>query len=681
MSATTATVSITGSVGAHASTDSVNNLTINFLGAAFSGGSAAGVGNASYSQLKINFNDPYQLIYYDAVDTTCDTYTTWQPFYLEGSNYAYPFGLWYYGYNYDGDPANYTFKLETYTQPALCTGTTPPGNLIPLSANGPIGSTSQYWCLGGTYGGQHTITGPSYISWNGRTAYVGFQFLYHGYTVYGWMRLQVNSSGTSVTLLDYAWDQDPRNTILAGQKTSSGTAPTITTQPVSKTVNVGQTATFSVVATGTTPLSYQWYKNGVAMSGATSSSYTTPATTSSDNDAIFYVRVSNSYGSVSSNSVTLTVVSGTAPTITTQPVSKTVNVGQTATFSVVATGTTPLSYQWYKNGVAMSGATSSSYTTPATTSSDNGTTFYVVISNSAGSVTSNTVTLTVTSSTAFITVVSPNGGEQWQRGTTQTIRWSSSGVTNVKIELLKAGVLNKTIVSSTAASTGSYNWAISSTQGVRSDYTVRVTSTSSSSIKDVSDAYFSIISTSVTAPTITTQPVSKTVNAGQTATFSVVATGTTPLSYQWYKNSVAISGATAASYTTPATTSADNGAKFYVVVSNSAGSITSNTVTLTVTSTPSTLAVISPNGGEQWARGYTYTIRWTAPSTTSYIDIALYRGSTFVQWITWYLPASTGSYSWKIPTSLAADSTYKIMIVDYYTRTLTDYSDGPFQLY
>jgi hypothetical protein len=84
------------------------------------------------------------------------------------------------------------------------------------------------------------------------------------------------------------------------------------------------------------------------------------------------------------------------------------------------------------------------------------------------------------------------------------------------------------------------------------------------------------------APTITTQPADKTVTAGQTATFSVVAAGTAPLSYQWQKNAADITGATAASYTTPVTTTADSGELFRVVVSNSAGNITSNTATLTV---------------------------------------------------------------------------------------------------
>ena len=95
---------------------------------------------------------------------------------------------------------------------------------------------------------------------------------------------------------------------LVSQASSSApVAPSLTTQPANQTVTAGQTASFSVAATGTAPLSYQWRKNGVAMSGATSFSYTTPVATSSDNGAQFTVLVSNNVGSVTSNSVTLTV--------------------------------------------------------------------------------------------------------------------------------------------------------------------------------------------------------------------------------------------------------------------------------------------------------------------------------------------------------------------------------------
>jgi hypothetical protein len=91
---------------------------------------------------------------------------------------------------------------------------------------------------------------------------------------------------------------------------------------------------------------------------------------------------------------------------------------------------------------------------------------------------------------------------------------------------------------------------------------------------------------SAAAPSITSQPTNQTVTIGQTATFSVTAAGTTPLTYQWQKGTTAIAGATSTSYTTAATTTADNGSQYSVVVSNATGTATSNTATLTVTAVP-----------------------------------------------------------------------------------------------
>ena len=96
-----------------------------------------------------------------------------------------------------------------------------------------------------------------------------------------------------------------------------------------------------------------------------------------------------------------------------------------------------------------------------------------------------------------------------------------------------------------------------------------------------------------TAPSITAQPANTTVTVGQTASFSVGAAGTSPLTYQWRKNTANVSGATGTSYTTPATTSGDNGAKFDVVVSNANGSMTSSAAVLTVTATGATLQSIA----------------------------------------------------------------------------------------
>jgi hypothetical protein len=178
-------------------------------------------------------------------------------------------------------------------------------------------------------------------------------------------------------------------------------APSLTAQPASVAVTVGQSASFSVSASGTAPISYQWRKNSGNISGANAASYTTPATTAADNGAKFDVVVSNSAGSITSTQATLTVTAAAvAPTITTQPANQTVTAGQTATFSVTAAGTAPLTYQWQKNAADIPNATAASYTTPVTTTADSGELFRVVVSNTAGNITSNSAVLTVNPGTS-----------------------------------------------------------------------------------------------------------------------------------------------------------------------------------------------------------------------------------------------------------------------------------------
>jgi hypothetical protein len=194
---------------------------------------------------------------------------------------------------------------------------------------------------------------------------------------------------------------DATDSLLAISLNGNGmTTLAITAQPVSQSVVTGQTATFSVVAAGTGTLTYQWKKSGTAIGGATASSYTTPATTNSDNGAQFSVVVTDGSGNLTSNSATLTVsASAVAPSITSQPANQAVKAGQTAVFSVTATGTSPITYQWKKNGTAISGAVSASYTTPATAASDNNEQFTVTVANSVSNVSSNAATLTVNAAT------------------------------------------------------------------------------------------------------------------------------------------------------------------------------------------------------------------------------------------------------------------------------------------
>jgi formylglycine-generating enzyme required for sulfatase activity len=189
-------------------------------------------------------------------------------------------------------------------------------------------------------------------------------------------------------------------------------APSITTQPSSRTIASGQTATLTVTASGTTPLTYRWFRGAVGTTaspvGTNSASFTTPALTTTTN---YWVRVSNPVGDVNSSLVTVTV--GTPPSITTQPASSAITSGSTATLTVTATGTAPLSYQWYQGAVGTTttpiGTNSASFTTPALTAT---TSYWVKVSNSAGNVNSSLVTVTVGSSTQADLALIPAGSFQ-----------------------------------------------------------------------------------------------------------------------------------------------------------------------------------------------------------------------------------------------------------------------------
>jgi hypothetical protein len=108
-------------------------------------------------------------------------------------------------------------------------------------------------------------------------------------------------------------------------------------------------------------------------------------------------------------------------------------------------------------------------------------------------------------------------------------------------------------------------------------------------------------------PKITTQPVSRTVTAPAPATFSVVASGS-KLSYQWLQNGANITGATLASYTTPATTTAMSGAKYLVAVSNGGGTLQSSVVTLTVVAAPQKITINPTTTAPQATVGTAYSL-------------------------------------------------------------------------
>ncbi len=404
--------------------------------------------------------------------------------------------------------------------------------------------------------------------------------------------------------------------------TGAAVAPAITVQPVSQSILTGQTASFSVAAIGTPPLNYQWQSNGSPISGATASAYTTPPETTLASGAQFTVVVSNSTGSITSTAATLTVTtSPLAPSITTQPANQTIFAGQTATFSIIANGTSPLSYQWQKNGIGISGANSASYTTPAETTSNNGALFSVIVSNSAGTFTSNNATLTVNPDPVAPSITSQPASLTITAGETATFSVTATGTAPLSYQWNHNGT------AITGATSPTYTTPVETTSSNGAQFSV-VVSNSAGTV--TSNTATLTVNPGAVAPSITSQPANQTITVGQTAAFSVTATGTAPLSYQWNHNGTAISGATSSSYTTPAETTSANGAQFTVVVGNSAGSVTSNAATLTVnaaapgTLTPSTTSLTfgNVNVGSTSALNVNFTNSGSSNITVSSVTIS-----------------------------------------------------------
>ncbi len=176
--------------------------------------------------------------------------------------------------------------------------------------------------------------------------------------------------------------------------------PVITTQPQNQVALPGAPATFSVVATGTGPLFYQWYFNNQGIQGANSATFTL-ASAGNAYVGNYSVAVYNDGGAVVSNVATF-MLGVTNPTITTQPTGLTVAAGASFTLNVVASGNS-LTYQWYINGTSLPGATSSSLTISNAQAANAGS-YTVLVSNSAGAVSSGSAPVTVTA------VASSGGG-------------------------------------------------------------------------------------------------------------------------------------------------------------------------------------------------------------------------------------------------------------------------------
>jgi hypothetical protein len=357
----------------------------------------------------------------------------------------------------------------------------------------------------------------------------------------------------------------------------------IQAQPVGQSVCTGGGLTLTVSANYAT--SYQWNLNGSPIPGATSHSYTVSQATSV-NAGNYTVTVTNLAGTVTSSLVTVAVAS-----ITSNPTSLSIYATQTATFSVAATGQNPFIYQWYQippggtTGVAIPGATSSLYTTPATDASYNGAKYYATVMDACGApIDSNSATLTVKTGNVPPTITTQPVSQSVVAGGTASLTVVASGSPTLIYQWYRVPAGQATGVSIAGAASGSY--------------TVPSSATTASNDQDsyyvmVSNPYGQAVSQRATLAVgngilITSQPATAYANQGSPATFRVTATSNLPLTYQWYRahpgssTFTPIGGATNSTYTLDPAAIADSGSVFYVVVSNGTTSVTSNSAALFV---------------------------------------------------------------------------------------------------
>jgi pectate lyase len=289
---------------------------------------------------------------------------------------------------------------------------------------------------------------------------------------------------------------------------SSATPPSIDLQPTDASALTGDSASFSVLAGGSQPLSYQWYFNtNTPLDGGTNAALTL---TNLDltNSGAYSVLVSNAVGWVLSSNALLTVTAPVAPAIVTAPQNVTVLPGGTAVFSVAAGGSLPLSYQWYKApSTLIASATDTTLTLTNVQEEDAGS-YYVVVSNRVTAIQSASATLSV--------------------------------------------------------------------------------------------------NTNPVAPSFTTQPASQVALIGSTTIFEAIVSGTAPISFQWFRNGVPITNANAATLSLTNVQPALSGT-YTLLASNRVGTATSAAATLTVTAyIPITPSAYNLTGFAQGATGGGY---------------------------------------------------------------------------
>lgn len=421
------------------------------------------------------------------------------------------------------------------------------------------------------------------------------------------------TTGKQSELLEWTGTLHPSNSYYIGVWSVSGSTnfkvtleslPILLTATTSdQTVLEGQDVTFSVQADGEGPLTYQWFRADSPIQGANQDRLLVENASMVDDSVEYAVIVTDSFNNMTVASATLTVVEAPDPvTITRHPADQTVTEGGLASFSVSAVGTGDLRYQWFSDNRPIEGANSSSLSIEQVSISDSSKAFSVMVIDDNGSIDSDFALLRVERENPS-PVSSLGIGKGLLDHTRQTgpssarhdftsltdgehsIFLSWTGDANLNLEVFEAdgtplnsaiNGFNPLVWSGDLEADTAYYVLLRSTQG-STDYALFI------------EASISI--------SIDRQPAAVSVIQGGDAAFSVSASGSGDLAFQWFADGDRLNGETADSLTVLAAELFEDGTRFTVEVTNGFETVLSNPAVLSV---EAALSAISVTASETW---------------------------------------------------------------------------------
>ncbi|HEX9983871.1 MAG TPA: hypothetical protein VGF69_11450 [Thermoanaerobaculia bacterium] len=417
------------------------------------------------------------------------------------------------------------------------------------------------------------------------------------------------------------------------------TPPSVTATASKTSAVAGETITLTANAGGSSPQTITWFEGNTSIGSGATLTRTVTASTS------FHCEVRNDCGTVQSATIAVNVC--TPPSITTQPSSATINEGSTATLSVGVSGTQPVNVQWFSGSTAVgSGAT---FTTPTLTQT---TTYRAEVTNGCGTVTSNTVTVTVTPACNPPAIATQPSSASVSEGTTATLSVGVTGTQPINIQWFSGSTpvgSGATFTTAPLTQTTTFRAEATNACGTVSSNTVTVT-----------------VTQTCTPPSIASQPVSTTIVEGATATLSIGVAGTQPVNIQWFSGSTPVgSGAT---FTTPALTQSTT---YRAEAANACGTVSSNSVTVTVTQSCTPPAVVAP-AGFTIEEGSTTTLSVSVAGSEP-TDVKWFDGATLVgSGPSFTTPALTQTTVYRIEATNACGTASATITVDVQKRAACD---------